>query len=161
MSRVITAIEISGLLAAAAAVLYVLFAFARHAHDRILVMLSTGYYWRDAGVILRRQNKERAGPIPGRHRLPAGKPPEPAGKVLQLPPGDVGPAGPWPPDNTAPRQWAQPPNPTWPIPGFDDDEASLPEGWEPAREPDHTWPSMVPVADLPPGTQPLELAHEW
>ena len=71
-----------------AAAMWILLAFARHAHRRILIMLDTGYYWKDSGAILRREKRAEYGPKPGAHR------PRPRAQAQVL---SVKNSPPWPP----------------------------------------------------------------
>ena len=78
MRHLLEAVAFVLVVAAFTGVMWVLLAFPRHAHRRILMMLDTGwpgkrgYGWRDAGVLLRRHTKRENGPDPGKHR--SGKP---------------------------------------------------------------------------------------
>jgi len=74
-----------------AAFMWILLAFARHAHRRILIMLDQNYYWKDAGVILRRESRKDSGPVPGAHRAPTSKRSRAKAEVLAIE------DAPWPP----------------------------------------------------------------
>jgi hypothetical protein len=93
MRHWVTAVEFVTLIAVYAAVMWILLAYARHAHRRILIMLDAHYSWKDAGVLLRRQTKQKLGPEPGRHR--AAEPQPPPARMLEItvgqpaPPSDV------------------------------------------------------------------------
>jgi len=80
-------------LAAYAAAMWILLAFARHAHRVILIMLDTGYYWKDSTAILRRETRRAHEPRPGAHRAPKPKQRKrAAAEILAIE------DSPWPPD---------------------------------------------------------------
>ena len=77
-----TAVLFVTLIAAYAAAMWILLAFARHAHHRITMMLDSGYGWADAGVMLRRKTKKENGPDPGRHARTAPEHPVAIGELV-------------------------------------------------------------------------------
>lgn len=127
-------------IAAYVAVLWILLAFARHAHQRILIMLNTGYYWKDAGQILRREARKAAGPKAGAHRAPNRKQERQRGKVEILSRQD---------------------EPAWEDPHSEDiidalkrvDEQATVDS--PVRRRDPTVPMGLGPSDLPTHTVPL------
>ena len=68
--------------------MWIMFAFVIHAHRRIVIMLDQGYYWKDAGAILRREKRKESGPKPkpgGAHRAPSAKQREQSGvQILSI-----------------------------------------------------------------------------
>lgn len=88
MRHLLTAAGFVLVIAAFTAAMWILLAFARHTHHRLLMMLDTGwpgkrgYGWRDAGVLLRRHTKRENGPDPGKHR--SGKPARPKPRPVTM-----------------------------------------------------------------------------
>jgi hypothetical protein len=162
MHHLWNAILITSLVAVYVAFMWITLAFARHAHDRIRIMLATGYYWRDAGAILRREARQKYGPRPGRHR------PNPRA-VAELLSSDE---APWPPPELPPGDLLPTMVPglgTEPIPaGRHHATGPMPAmAMSPGQQAGYWTARPGPGSDAaraaagqPPPTQPLELAHE-
>ena len=93
MNHWLAAVLFTTLIAAYGCIMWILLAIAVHAHHRIVVMLDTGYGWRDAGYILRRKKRAEYGPKPGAHR------PRPRAQAQVL---SIKNSPPWPPPGSLP-----------------------------------------------------------
>lgn len=139
MDHWLRAILFTTTIAAYAGFMWIGFAFVVHAHRRIVIMLDTGYYWKDAGAILRREKRAQYGPKPGAHR------PRPRAQAQVL---AIKNSPPWPDP--------EPPDIIDALRMVPETDLLVPDGWIPATSRDQTVPIGMGVSDLP-ATRTIEL----